>query len=188
MARNALVAASHMIVRVQDSLERMFPEQDILFEAAPGSTFTPTRHDANVPNINTVPGRDVFYLDCRVLPCHDVQDARDRVRMVLEEIALENGVDVLVDVVQAQQAPPAAPLNSALVRSLERNIRRIYRVEPRPVGSGGGTVAGEARALGISAVAWSKAVPAYHEPNEHSSIANTIGDAQVMAAMLFDAE
>jgi succinyl-diaminopimelate desuccinylase len=188
MARNALVAASHMIVRVQESMERAFPAQDILFEAATGSTFTPTKHEANVPNINTVPGKDVFYIDCRVLACYDVHEVIERARMILEEIALENGVDVLIETVQARQAPPAASLDSLLVRNLSRGIRRIYQVEPRPVGSGGGTVAGEARALGLSAVAWSKATLTYHEPNERSSIANTIGDAQVMATMLFRAD
>ena len=185
--RNALVAASRMILRVQEALEQAYPATDALFEAAPASTFTPTKHEANVPNVNTLPGMDVFYVDCRVLAQYDLHDVVRTARTVLEEVARESGVEVTLEIVQSHAAAPGAPEDSLLVQRLERGIRRIYQVEPRPVGSGGGTVAGDAREMGLSAVAWAKVTPTYHEPNESSSIANTIGDAQVMATMLFDA-
>ena len=186
-ARNALVAASRMIVRVQEALEQAYPDTDSLFEAAPASTFTPTKHEANVPNVNTIPGRDVFYIDCRVLRHYALNDVTDTARTVLEAVARESGVEVNLEVVQASPSAPGAPVDSPLVRRLSRGIRAIYQVEPQPVGSGGGTVAGKARDMGLTAVAWAKVVPTYHEPNEYSSIANTVGDAQVMATMLFDA-
>ena len=65
-AENTLRAAAHVIVAL-DELHREFPGQNPLFRP-PESTFEPTRKEANVGNINTIPGRDVFYLDCRVLP------------------------------------------------------------------------------------------------------------------------
>ena len=40
---------------------------DPLFQP-PCCTFVPTRHEENVPNINSLPGKDVFYIDCRILP------------------------------------------------------------------------------------------------------------------------
>lgn len=184
--RNALVAASRMILRVQEELEKAYPEISSLFEAAPASTFTPTKHEANVPNINTVPGKDVFYIDCRVLACYELDDVIKTARAVLEDVARACAVEVQVEVVQAHMAAPGAPVDTLLVKRLERGIRRIYQIEPRPVGSGGGTVAGVARDLGLTAVAWSKVTPTYHEPNEYSSIAATIGDAQVMATILFE--
>ena len=35
---------------------------------APASTFEPTRRRANVSNVNTIPGREIFAFDCRILP------------------------------------------------------------------------------------------------------------------------
>ena len=186
LGRNALVAASRMILRVPEALHAAYPATDPLFKAAPSSTFTPTRHDANVPNINTVPGKDVFYIDCRVLSHYSLLEVVETARRELEAVAAESNVEVALDIVQSHQAAPGAPLDSYLVTRLGDGIRRIYQVEPEPIGSGGGTVAGDVRDQGLNAVAWAKVNPTYHEPNEHSSIANTIGDAQVMATMLFE--
>jgi succinyl-diaminopimelate desuccinylase len=185
-ARNALVAAARMIARIGEALEAAYPDADSLFEAAPAGTFTPTRHEANVPNINTIPGKDVFYIDCRVLARHALGGVTDTARAILERAARESGVEVAVEVVHAAPAAPGAPADSPLVRRLCRGIRAVYHTEPRLVGSGGGTVAGVARGLGLCAVAWARVTPTCHEPNECSSIAHTIGDAQVMASMLFD--
>ena len=57
-ARNALSAAAEAITALGD-LERDFPREDPLFDP-PRSTFVPTRHDANGPGINVIPGEDVF--------------------------------------------------------------------------------------------------------------------------------
>ena len=66
VGRNTLRACAHVIVAL-DELQREFSGQNPLFRP-PESTFEPTRKEENVGNINTIPGRDVFYLDCRVLP------------------------------------------------------------------------------------------------------------------------
>jgi len=185
-ARNALVAAARMILRAPEALEQACPDTDSLFEAEPASTFTPTKHEANVPNINTIPGREVFYIDCRVLERYALSEVMGTARRVLEEVARESRVEVDLEVMQANPAASGASADSLLVRRLSRGIREIYRAEPRLVGSGGSTVAGIARNLGLTAVAWAKIKSTGHEPNECSSIANTVSDAQVMATMLFE--
>ena len=53
-------------------------------------------------------------------------------------------------------------------------------------GSGGGTVAVGFRDMGIPAAVWASVVPTYHLANEYSLISRTLGDAQVLARMLFD--
>lgn len=63
--RNSLVAAADMILHVRD-LESIYAQVDPLFQP-PCCTFVPTRHEENVPNINSLPGKDVFYIDCRIL-------------------------------------------------------------------------------------------------------------------------
>ena len=65
-------------------------------------------------------------------------------------------------------------------------IREIYGIEPHCDGSGGGTVAVGFRDMGIPAAVWASVVPTYHLANEYSLISRTIGDAQVLARMLFD--
>ena len=60
---NALVAASDLIMRAR-ALYEIFNDTNPLFDPS-GSTFEPTKKEANVQNINTLPGRDVFHFDCR---------------------------------------------------------------------------------------------------------------------------
>ena len=43
-------------------------------------TLSPTKKEANVPNVNTIPGDDVFYVDMRILPCYPVDDGPRRGR------------------------------------------------------------------------------------------------------------
>lgn len=70
--KNAFVAASDLVLRFYD-LENFFNKKDDLF--SPNySSFQPTKKEANVPNINTIPGEDIFYVDCRVLPSYDINE------------------------------------------------------------------------------------------------------------------
>lgn len=55
---NAFKAASHLVVAL-DELHQIYDQKDDLFDP-PESTFEPTRKEANVPNINTIPGEDIF--------------------------------------------------------------------------------------------------------------------------------
>ena len=104
-AKNTLRAAAHTIVALDD-LHREFPRHDPLFRP-PISTFEPTRKEANVPNINTIPGKNVFYLDCRVLPDYDLARVTERVRAIATEAAGKFGVSIDVEPVQTlASAPP----------------------------------------------------------------------------------
>ncbi len=82
-AINAFEAGSHLVVRL-GGLAGAFPQVDRLFDPSV-STFAPTKKEANVPNINTIPGEDAFCVDCRVLPLRrprrrDGRDQEDRRR------------------------------------------------------------------------------------------------------------
>jgi succinyl-diaminopimelate desuccinylase len=69
---NAHRAAAYLIVELEQ-LHQQFSKTNTLFEPQV-STFEPTKKMANVPNINTIPGEDVFFLDCRVLPDYTLSD------------------------------------------------------------------------------------------------------------------
>jgi len=58
---------------VDEALHDNFSDRDELFEP-PFSTFEITKKEANVENINTIPGSDVFYMDMRILPDENLDD------------------------------------------------------------------------------------------------------------------
>ena len=178
-ARNTLRAAAHVIVALDD-LQREFPRENPLFRP-PMSTFEPTRKEANVPNINTIPGRDVFYLDCRVLPDYDLAQVKERVQALAAAAAAKFGVTVAVEPVQTlPSAPPTAP-DAPVVKALQQAIRRVYGREAIPQGIGGGTVAAFFRQQGLPAAVWMTANDCAHQPNEFCYLSHLLGDARVLA-------
>jgi len=70
--KNSLFGVAKLIVALE-RLKGLFHFSDELFRPSL-STFEPTKMEANVPNVNTIPGRDVFYMDCRVLPRYKLED------------------------------------------------------------------------------------------------------------------
>ncbi|MFO7595510.1 MAG: M20 family metallo-hydrolase [Desulfocurvibacter africanus] len=180
---NTLVAASDLVLRIRE-LYNIFDARDEMFNP-PFSTFEPTKKEANVENVNTVPGKDVFYVDCRVLPCYPLAQVMDKIRELGRQVEAKYGVRVEYQDVQREDAAPPTSPESEVVTRLAAAIRRIYDVEPKPTGIGGGTVAAVLRRAGHPAVVWSTLNHNAHQPNEHSSITFTIGDAKVMAAMLW---
>ena len=180
-ARNALTAAAAAITSLSE-LGRNFPQEDPLFDP-PCSTFVPTRHDANGPGINIIPGEDVFYLDCRLLPGIDPDAVLAAARQRVAPIARHHGTDIDVELVHLQKASASAP-NCPAARALVAAVQEIYGVEARPTGIGGGTVAALLRQAGLPAVVWSCIRNTCHQHNEHSSISATIRDAQVFAHVL----
>ena len=181
--RNALVAAADMILHVKD-VEARFPAVDPLFDSP--STFVPSRHEENVPNINTLPGKDVFYVDCRILPCYACQDVLDAFAEIFGDIARKHGVEVAVEAYRMQPPAPITPIDSPVVRRLSSAIQRVLGGTPRQLGIGGMTVAAVFRAQGFHAVGWATLGGTMHQPNEESRISRAIGDARVFAEMLFE--
>ncbi|MGP8051582.1 MAG: M20 family metallo-hydrolase [Desulfobaccales bacterium] len=179
LGRNTLRACAHLIVALE-GLRREFPLENQLFRP-PESTFEPTRKEANVDNINTIPGRDVFYLDCRVLPEIDLARVMGRVRALGAEVAEKFGVTIEVSPVQElPSAPPTSP-QAPVVLALQRAIREVYGRQATPQGIGGGTVAAFFRQQGLPAAVWMTASDAAHQPNEFCLLSNLLGDARVLA-------
>ena len=185
-AKNTLRAAAHVIVALDD-LHREFPRHNPLFRP-PMSTFEPTKKEANVPNINTIPGKNVFYLDCRVLPDYDLAQVTERVRAIGSEAAGKFGVTLEVEPVQTlASAPPTAP-DAPVVKALQQAIRQVYGREAHPQGIGGGTVAAFFRQQGLPAAVWMTANDCAHQPNEFCFLSHLLGDAKVLAHVCLMAE
>ena len=179
LGNNAFMAASHLVVRLND-LHQIFGAVALLYDP-PASTFQPTKKEANVPNINTIPGEDVFYLDCRVLPEYHLTEVMAEIRKMADEIEERFGVEVKIVYVQKAQAPKSTPHDAPVVLALQEAIREVYRVEAYPAGIGGGTVAAFFRRRGYQAAVWSRVTQTAHQPDEHCLIANMMGNAKVYA-------
>jgi succinyl-diaminopimelate desuccinylase len=178
---NALTAAARMMVAVREIRAR-FPERNELF-TLPVTSMEPTRHDAGVENINTIPGREVFYVDCRVVPEIDLDRVEAAFAEAFGEIARQEGVELALSVVQRLQAPPATSADAPVVKALAGAIARVHGVQARPGGVGGGTVAAFFRKRGLPVAVWYTDNHTAHMPDEWTSLAALIKDAQVFALL-----
>jgi succinyl-diaminopimelate desuccinylase len=184
--RNAARAAAHLVVRLEE-LARRFPDQDPLFDP-PGSTFAVTKHEANVDNINTIPDRDVFYFDCRLLPQHPLAEVEAFLREAADTVANDFGVTVDIETMQREEAAPPTDPEADVVLGLKEAVWDVYGVEARAGGIGGGTVAAFLRRAGIPAAVWARMDETMHGPDESCRIANIVGDAKVFAHLMLNGD
>ncbi len=178
LGSNACIAASALSLRLHD-LEKFFNKTDDIFESN-YSTFQPTKREANVPNINTIPGEDVFYMDCRILPCYELEDIRKEITKRIREVEKQYNVSITCEEERTKKTPPT-PVDAPVVIELTRAIKELRGITARPIGIGGGTVGAFLRLEGYNAVVWATLEETAHMPNENSSIKNTIEDAKVFA-------
>ena len=181
---NSLVGASTLILAL-DRLHTVFDACDPLFDP-PMSTFAPTKMEANVPNVNTIPGQDVFHLDCRVLPSYPLEEIEQEIRLICDDVEAERGVRITFAPVVREQAAPATPADCEAARRLTAALEKARGLEARAIGIGGGTVAAAFRKRGLPAVCWSTLMHTAHQPNEHASVKATLADSQVFAHLLFE--
>jgi len=177
--RNSLYGAARLIVALE-GLKEKFNLTDDLF-SPPESTFESTKIEANVPNINTIPGKDIFYMDCRVLPDYRVDDIINEIKTIA--VALENELHLSINVepVHRQDAVNPTSTDAPVVRALARAIRRVKGLEAKPMGMGGGTVAAFFRGEGLPAAVWVTSPDTAHQPNEYCPISDIISDAKIFA-------
>lgn len=184
LGANAHLAAAELAVRLHDELPLHFPARDPLFDPD-RSTFEPTKSEANVPNVNTIPGDDAFCMDMRVLPCYPLKDVLAVIEVIMAEVCAKRGVTMKHETVQRQESLPT-PADAAVVGLLSRAVKRVYGVDTRTIGIGGGTVGSYLRNAGIDSVVWSRLHESAHQPNEFAVIDNIVGDAKVMAACMME--
>jgi succinyl-diaminopimelate desuccinylase len=181
---NSLIAASACVLELE-RLYRDFPEKNSLFKPA-WSTFVPSKKEANVENVNTLPGRDVFYLDCRVLPEYAISDVEAQARVIAAEVASRYGAEITVEIIQSEQSPAPTPESAPVVTRLQRALKEVRGIEGKIYGVGGQTVAAPLRHRGLHAAVWGTLMPNAHAPDEHSRISATIADAKIVLSMLFN--
>jgi succinyl-diaminopimelate desuccinylase len=179
--KNSLFGAATLIVKL-NTLKEKFNLSNPLFKPQE-STFEPTKIEANVPNVNTIPGRDVFYLDCRILPDYKVDEIIEEVTILNKKLAKELNLKIDVEAIHRQDCAPPTPVDSPVVTTLAKAIKKVTGLKAKPMGIGGGTVAAFFREAGLPAAVWSTISPTAHQPNEYCSIKNIITDAKIMATV-----
>jgi succinyl-diaminopimelate desuccinylase len=177
--KNSLYGAARIIVALE-KLKDTYKEEDPLFSPSL-STFEPTKKEANVPNVNTIPGRDVFYVDCRVLPRYGADEIIQAAEKIAGGVAEELDLAVAVEPVYRQDATNPTPADAPVVAALSRAISEVKGLEAVPMGIGGGTVAAFFRRAGLPAAVWETAPDTAHQPNEWCLISDLISDAKVLA-------
>lgn len=181
LGKNAMLAGCECALKLHD-LENVFNKKDEKFEAPDYSTFSPTKKEANVDTVNIIPGSDVFYMDCRILPCYKLDEVRAEVKKICAGIENKYGVKIETQEVQAIESP-STDVNAPVVKKLIEAIKEVHGIDGKPIGIGGGTVAAELRQKGIDAVVWSTLENTMHQPNENCRIVNVIKDAKTILSV-----
>ena len=178
---NAFLAGSDLAVRLYNGLSSKFNKRDNMFDPD-YSTFQPTKKEANVPNVNTIPGEDVFYMDMRVLPCYPTALILEEIDKIKAEVEKKYRVTVEYGVFQKTESKPTAP-DAPIVRKLSKAANEVYNVKTKSIGIGGGTMAAFLRNIGIDCAVWTKTAETLHQPDEYALIDNILGDAKVITLL-----
>lgn len=181
-AVNAQRGGAFLLTLIDATLPKKFPATDPIFHPWT-STFEPTKHEPNVPNINTIPGEDTFYFDCRLLPTYKPKDLLTAVQELGDQAARTFGVKVAVTIENEESSPPT-PADAPIVRELTAALRKLRGIRAKPVGIGGGTVAAPLRRKGFPCAVWSTIDAMAHGVDEYAKVDNLIADAKVFAALM----
>ena len=180
---NAFRRAIKFLRELDKALHTKFDEENDLF-TPPVSTFEPTKRERNVDNINTIPGLDVSYMDCRIIPDYDVEDVLKFIMEFKREYELSDGYRIDVDIVQKESSPPT-PENSEVVQLLKKALKISRNINAGVYGIGGNTCGAFFRKAGIETAVWSTVDGVAHMPNEYAVLSNVIEDAKTFALMPF---
>jgi len=174
---NASRYAARLINEIDRYMHKKYNGRERLFNSP--STFEPTKHEKNVDSTNIIPGTDVFYMDCRVLPRYNLDSVISDFRRIARRKEFGR-VKIKIETFQRDAAAPTSE-KAEIVVLLKRALKELRGIDARCVGSGGGTVAYFFRRRGIPAAAWGTMPGVAHQPNEYAVIDRMLNDAKVFA-------
>lgn len=181
---NAFLAACDFALRAHALEKGPFAARDPLFQPD-RSTISPTKKEPNVPNVNTIPGDDAFYLDMRVLPRYSIDEVLAELSKLMRAVEAAHGVSMSYEIVQRNESKATSP-DAPIVRKLSKAIKEVYGADAKPIGIGGGTVGAFLRNAGLDCVVWARLSETAHQPNESASLENIVGDAKVFVSLMLE--
>ena len=170
-----LNALDHMLHSKYTSANKLFSPHT--------STFEMTKHEKNVDSVNIIPGTDISYLDCRILPEYKVNDVLNDI-IALSKAPEFDGTSIKIEEFNREDPAPATDADSEIVKLIKSAIEEIRGIKPGMIGIGGGTVAAFTRKEGMHTVVWSTGEEVAHQPNEYVNISDIINDAKVFVRIL----
>ena len=178
---NAYRYSIMFLTKAYELLHEKYNAKNATFKPV-SSTFEMTKHEKNVDSINIIPGVEVCYLDCRVLPQYKLDDVMNDVS------GIANGPDfkkvkISFEAVQREEAAPPTSENAEIVQLLKKVIKEQRGIDAGPIGIGGGTCAGFFRRAGFESAVWFTCDDIAHQPNEFLVIKNMADDAKVFAGL-----
>src|SRR3990170_1214001 len=179
---NASRVGMQAALALDHRLHEKYSLKDAYFDV-PESTFELTKKEKNVDAVNIIPGEDVSYFDCRILPNYDLDEVEAEIKGVLAEVERKTGAILKLEVLQKQAAPKVMDGNSAVATLLKKAIKEARGIDAHVGGIGGGSCAAFFRKAGIPAVVWSTLDDVAHQPNEYAKIENMMADAKVFALL-----
>ena len=180
---NAYRYAVRFLDRLESFLYEKFNSKDMLFDP-PYSTFEITKHEPNVGSTNIIPGTDISYMDCRVLPSYSLDDVLKSIKQIAEEeSAAKPGLRIEVEVFNREDPAQPTSKDSEIVKMLSQRVSEKFKINPRIIGIGGGTCALFFRRQGFPVAVWNSAEDTAHQPNEYCKISSIIADAKVFASL-----
>jgi succinyl-diaminopimelate desuccinylase len=169
-------------VALDKLLHERYPKKDEYFDP-PESTIEPTKKDKNVDAVNIIPGEDITYFDCRILPSYDLDKVLKDIQTLATEFEKKTGARIKIEIVSKSVAPKPTDANAKIVLMLKEAIKKARGIEPKAGGIGGGTCAAFFRAIGAPAVVWCTIDEMAHQPDEYAKIDNMVNDAKVFALL-----
>jgi succinyl-diaminopimelate desuccinylase len=179
---NAHRVGMQAALEIDRRLHQKYSARDDYFDV-PFSTFEPTRKDKNVDAVNIVPGEDVVYFDCRILPQYSLDEVLADVAAVTADLEAKTGAKITLELIQKESSPALKDGEPEVVELLKEALRQGRGVEASVGGVGGGTCAAFFRQAGIPAIVWSTIDEIPHQPDEYARIPAMVADAKTYALM-----
>jgi succinyl-diaminopimelate desuccinylase len=164
-------------------LHEKYSQKDPYFDP-PESTIEPTKKDRNVDAVNIIPGEDITYFDCRILPTYNLDEVITNINNLAREYENKTGATIEITITSKNLAPKPTDANAKIVTMLKGAIKTVRQVQPKIGGIGGGTCAAYFRKANLPAVVWSTIDETAHQPNEYAKIDNIVNDARVYALIM----
>ena len=135
-------------------------------------------------SVNVMPGADVSYLDCRVLPSYKPDDVIGRINALAREYCAKvKGLSIRVETYHRDDAAKPTDPNSEIVGLLRSKIKELRGIDAKTTGIGGGTCAAFFRRVNVDAAVWATLDSMEHKPDEYCVIKNMVDDAKVFASL-----
>lgn len=182
LGKNAFRASMQFGTMVDNVLHEKFNFRDDAFDY-PLSSFEPTKREPRTSGINVLPGEEVFYFDCRLLPVYQTREILGEMKTIARAVEDKTGTAIRIEPVFIEETTHPTPPGAKIVKALSDAIYEVTKKQAIYGGIGGGTCGAVLRKAGFEVAVWETIENRAHTPNEYAVIDNMISDCKVFAQL-----